>query len=301
MIEPERHGAGSSRGVGRFAHDAMACSFGLWIRTDDGKYAEQAARAAFDEIDELERHLSRFIPHSDVGRINRLEPGRATRVTPATRVCLERASALYVATEGAFDVGFRGKIDDQGEKPAAGGPPLVFDPEAHAVGVQRAGVELDLGGIGKGYALDRVAALLREWSLADALVHSGASTVVAIGQATADECWQVALRDPVEPERERGVVELADFALSGSGQVLHGGHIRAPRTGAVVEHFAAAWAIAPDALTADALSTAFMVLDVAGVERVCGRLRSVSAILLPAGEAAQPIVLGPHADAVRWR
>ena len=306
----------------RFDHDAMACTFGLNLLGVDRRYAEQVARAAFDEVDRLEQMLSRFVPHSDIARLSALKPGQCIPVAIETIECLQLAAQLHDLTGGAFDVAFR----TPGPRDVA---PLVLDPAAHAVGVQVPSVQLDLGGVGKGYAVDRVVALLREWGVPAGRVHAGQSTVRVFGTAAGGGTWRVGLRHPERTDETLGVVELADAvtpgsevmdaesgedvgarkrqpspnpsspqrvahgdlrgrgvvanALSGSGQRLHGGHIVNPRTGETAGTVQAAWAVAPTTALADGLSTAFMILSAGEIEAVCRRLPNVTAILLFTG------------------
>jgi thiamine biosynthesis lipoprotein len=306
------HPAPSDAGQ-RFEHDAMACTFGLRLFGVDRRYAEQAARAAFDEVDRLEQILSRFVPHSDIVRLSALKAGQSIPVAIETIECLQLAAQLHDLTGGAFDAAFRAP----GPRDVA---PLVLDPAAHAVGVQVSGVQLDLGGLGKGYAVDRVVGLLREWGVPAGRIHAGQSTVRVFGTSPGGGTWRVGLRHPERPDETLGVVELAErslpdsevmdaesgedlgarkrqpcpnpslegrevvaSALSGSGQRLHGGHIVNPRTGETAGTVQAAWAVAPNAALADGLSTAFMVLSAGEIEAVCRRLANVTAILLPAG------------------
>jgi thiamine biosynthesis lipoprotein len=271
----------------RFEHGAMACTFGLYLLDVEVRYARSAAQAAFDEIDRLETLLSRYIPHSDIARISALEPGQSVRVSPETIECLQLATKVYTATAGAFDVAFRSRRG----VPSA---PLVFDPAARAVGVQTTHVSLDLGAIGKGYAVDRAVTVLREWRIRSFLLHSGESTAYA--QAT----WRVALRGP-DPSTTLGSLELTNTALSGSGQRLHGGHIVDPRTEQSADRYDATWAIAPSAALSDALSTAFMLMSPDAVQDLCGQWPGVSAILLPAGAAVRDArCFGPRGAAVQW-
>jgi len=270
-----QHGQGGA--AHRFAHDAMACTFELYLVGVGARYARQAAEAAFEEVDRLEQLLSRFIPHSDIGQINALQPGSAIRVSPETIECLQLAAEVHQQTGGAFDIAFRSQPRIGPDGPS----PLIFDPTQSAIGVQRTGVVLDLGAIGKGYAVDRVAALLREWKIPAALVHSGQSTVYALGRPPTGDAWRLTLRSPDEQGDALGTLALTDEALSGSGQRLHGGHIRDPRTGAPATAYSATWAVASSAAVSDALSTAFMLLTPAEVATVCGRQRDVSGILRP--------------------
>ena len=120
----------------------------------DGRYAAQAAQAAFDLVDRLERELSRFLPNSDIARINHLAAGESTRVSPSTLECLVIARHVFDLTGGAFDVSI-----------GTGLPSLELDPDDFVVRATTDGVRVDLGGIGKGYAVDLMAELLEEWGL----------------------------------------------------------------------------------------------------------------------------------------
>lgn len=254
----------------------MACTFGLWLAGVDARYAQQAAWAAFDELDRLEALLSRFIPHGDVGRINAARPGEWVRVAPETIACLTLASNLYRQTKTAFDVAFRSR-----SRRAADMAPLVLDAAGRAIRTQAANVMLDLGALGKGYALDQMAAVLRDWSVPVGLLHGGQSSLLALGSPPDGLPWRVHLRDPADQARVLARVPLESGALSGSGQVLHGPHIVDPRTGAPPST-RAAWAVAPTAALSDALSTAFMVMTPAEIDALCGERGEVSAIVLAA-------------------
>ena len=281
------------RGV-RLAHDAMACTFELYLVGLDASRGQQVAWAAFDEVDRLEQMLSRFVPHSDIARVNALAPGQSVRVSAETIECLQLAAKVYMETGGAFDIAFRSRKRAVGSDPAQTVTPLVFDPTSHAVGVQIANVALDLGALGKGYAVDRVVALLHEWGVQAALVHSGQSTVYALGRQPDGSAWRVSLRRPDRQSVTLGTLELRDGALSGSGQLLHGGHIIDPRTGQPADALQATWAVAPSAALSDALSTAFMVMTPDAIASLCGRWEGVSAILRPAsGTQPEWLCFGP--------
>jgi thiamine biosynthesis lipoprotein len=279
--------------VQRFAHDAMACTFELYIVGADRTYARQAAQAALAEVDRLEQVLSRFVPHSDVARLNALSAGDSIRVGIETIECLQLAEQLYRETRGAFDIAFRSRARSRRPTRTRAALPLVFDPSQHSVGVRRVAVKLDLGGLAKGYAVDRAVAVLREWGVSAALVHAGQSTVYALGDLPEGGGWRVDLRSPDDPTETLGRLPLCDAALSGSGQRLHGPHIVDPRTGQPAGA-RAAWAIAPTGALADGLSTAFVVMSPEEAESLCGRWRGVSAILLPTGRGPQKLMcFGP--------
>ncbi len=280
-------------GMHRFDHHAMACTWGIVIAEESGRYAEQAARAAFEEIDRLERELSRFIESSDIARLNALRGGQALMVGRDALDCLELAARLHEETQGAFDVTVGGLIrrnEDAGsvvegpggEQPADaayGMRHLTIDRTRRAVGVAVDNMTIDLGGVGKGYAVDRAVELLREWSIQTALVHSGQSTLYAIGSPAAEAGWRIGVRDPLDHSRTLAHVLLRDAALSGSGLRLHGRHIIDPRRGRPAELREGAWAKAPTAAESDALSTAFMIMSDAEVEAYCGSHAGVAAWL----------------------
>lgn len=276
----------------RFTYDAMACTFGLSVLHAERRYAEQVAQAAFDELVRLEQLLSRFVLNSDIAQLNRLTPGQAIRVSPETLACLQLAAEMYAATEGAFDIAYRSR------RQAATVPmgQLVFDPAAHAVGVTGGRVDLDLGAVGKGYAVDRLVALLREWHVDAALVDSGQSTVYAVGQPPDAVTWTVSLRDPRDQQTVLREVTLHGAALSGSGQALHNGHIIDPRTGVSAAAAIGAWAIAPTAALSDALSTALMILPLDQAAQLCARLPGTRAYLLAADETTLRVI-DPTPDA----
>jgi thiamine biosynthesis lipoprotein len=258
--------AGEFVGLERFTHDAMACTWELFILREVPSYAAQAARAAFEEVDRLERELSRFIPTSDIARVNALRAGQSLRVGADAFACLELAQQVHEETNGAFDVtvGALVRPSEMPDSPATALPVgmhlLILERVARTVTVQAEGLMIDLGAIGKGYAIDQVVALLRDWGVTTALVHSGQSTVYALGSPPGQPGWRVSLRDPLDHSGALAGLYLRDRALSGSGTLLHGEHIIDPRTRSAARGPLGAWALASSAAISDAVSTALMVL-----------------------------------------
>ena len=264
----------------RFSHDAMATTFEIVIVGEDGAYAEQAAMEAFDEIDRLEREMSRFVEFSDVSQVNTLEAEESVVVGIATFECLRIALEVSEQTSGAFDVTF-------------GKSRLRLEEESIAVAAETGQPQIDLGGIGKGYALDHVAGLLQEWEIGRAILHSGQSTVRTLTPYGAEEGWPLSIRDPEEHGRILGSLQLRNESLSGSGLLLHGKHIIDPRTGQPADSKVGTWAIAPSAAHSDALSTAFMVMAPEEVEQYCRSHPDVSGLLLvPNGDDRQLLPFG---------
>ncbi len=197
----------------------MATVFEVHAVHDDGRYAEQAAQAAFDLVDRLERELSRFIPNSDIGRINELAPGERTRVAPTTIECLVIARHAFELTGGVFDVSIGTGLES-----------LELDADACVIGATRRGVKIDLGGVGKGYAVDLMAEVLEEWGVERALVHGGFSSVLALEPPPGHEGWPLTLSTPGARSRVFATVSPRQTAMGASG-VRKADHIVDPRTG----------------------------------------------------------------------
>lgn len=275
----------------RFTHRAMACEFGIAIDGDDARYGRQASDAAFEELGRLERLLSKFIPTSDIGQINSGPPGRPVVVSAETAECLELAAQVWCDTRGAFDVTVGGI---QAHTTAAVGMDYLQMDRRQRTACRRVdGLAVDLGGIGKGYALDRLAELLRGWGIHRALLDSGQSTVLAMGEG-----WTVALRDPFDQRSVLSQVVLCDCALAGSGAQLHGQHIIDPQTRRPASARAAAWAVAPSAAMADALSTAFMVMKRNEIDRYCSEQPGTRALLWD--EPGRFVAVGPSLAGCRF-
>ena len=259
----------------------------------DERYAAQAAQAAFDLVDRLERELSRFLPNSDIGRVNRLAAGESTRVSPSTLECLVIARHVFDLTGGAFDVSI-----------GTGLPSLELDADDFVVRATKGGVQVDLGGIGKGYAVDLMAELLEEWGLGQALVHGGFSSVLALEPPADRDGWPLTLSDPGEPSRVLARLSVRQTALAASG-LRKGDHIVDPRTGEPARGRLAAWVAVPRpeaaradasageaprvaaAAVADALTTAFMLLSLEEIEALCERSPGLEAWILPSPPMAR--------------
>jgi thiamine biosynthesis lipoprotein len=155
---------------------------------------------------------------------------------------------------------------------------IAIDADTMSVSRLDASVRIDLGGIGKGYALDRAADLLGEWGVRNALLHGGTSSVRAIGHRPGRDGWQADLRNPSDDQAALGAVMLRDCSLSGSS-TAQSRHIIDPRTGKPVDADRAAWALAGDATTADALTTALCVMDAEEIKRFAKRNPKLSFIL----------------------
>jgi thiamine biosynthesis lipoprotein len=268
-------GGRNADGIFRFSHHAMATVFEIFIHGEDPVYAHQAAFEAFQEVDRLEQELSRYIPNSDISCVNALAPSGKMLLGPEAFECLSLAVRYSNETGGAFDVTIGSLMDclltrdKQVRTPAperlrqarerTGMHHLRLNEAEQSVEVLDVVPQIDLGAIGKGYTVDRMIALLKEWDINNVLVHGGTSSVFARGLIPGHSGWPVTLSSPHTPERVLAQVEVADVGLGGSG-VQKGRHIIDPRAATPVSGGRAAWVVAESATRADAISTACMVM-----------------------------------------
>jgi thiamine biosynthesis lipoprotein len=183
---------------------------------------------------------------------------------------------------------------------------LEFDAALSTVHFQRSGLEINLGAIGKGYALDRCSELLRGCGIEDYLIHDGRSSVVAAGSrldsAHADRGWSIAVRHPVRHDQSLGELWLHNRACgtsSSGNQFFHFegkryGHIIDPRSGYPANDLLSATVLAPTAAEADALATAFFVMGAAATGDYCRQRPDLAAILIRSGSHVGSIELQTH-------
>ncbi len=289
--------------VHRFEHKAMHTVFELMVATDDGQLAQSAAYTVFQKVDKLEELFSRFLDVSEVAMISRLKPGETFRMAPETLECLMTATEVCAATHGAFDVTVGPVMDAlrevkhrwQGLTPqeresalaACGMNRLIIDRQNLLVAVKpdRLGrptpLELDFGGLAKGYALDVACEMLeQDWDFTDFLMHGGTSTVVARGSmGDGPPGWPVGVGGDWRERAGLDSVRLSAGALSGSGFEVKGAHVVDVRHGSAASRHAAAWSYAPSAAVADALSTAFLGLEWREIEAACAALPGSGALV----------------------
>lgn len=278
----------------RFQHAAMATQFEIRCAHADERHARQAARAAFEVVDRLERQLSRFIENSDIARINHLAAGEHTIVSYETMQCLTLAQAMWRATGGGFDIA-----------KGTGFETLQIVPGEFVVVATADGVSLDLGAIGKGLAVDRAVDVLEDWDVHRALIDAGQSSVIALDAPHGDAGWPLTLSEPCGGPV---VVRLdARQRVLGASGIRKGDHIVHPRDQAPVRGRRAAWVSAPrpvlarlseaagvepsPAAMADALSTAFMICDNTEIDAWCRDHPGVEAWILDAALMHFPMTM----------
>jgi FAD:protein FMN transferase len=298
---------------------AMATNFEI-ILPFGTPAAAQMGEEAFDLLDRLEEQMTVYRVSSEISRLNQQAFAGPVRVERRLFGLLELAAQINRETEDAYDITtgalikawgfFQGprRVPSEEQREAArrcvGMDKVTLDAERCRVRYHQPGIEINLGSIGKGYALDRMARKMRSRGCRRMLLHGGTSSVYAGGcPAEEEHGWQVAILHPWD-RRRLARVWLRDRAL-GTSAATHQhleyngkklGHILDPRTGWPASGIASASVLAPSAAEADALSTAFYVGGLELAQRYCEAHRGIAAIMLPEGDGAEPVAIGfaPH-------
>lgn len=241
-----------------FTYEAMNTTFSLWLRGVEDLAAPGIARLCCEMIDALESHLSRFIDTSDVSRINSLRAGETLYISDECHRCLLLSLEAYALTDGLFDITLGSRIEHRKSGRDGPAPPitgrLIVHPDVAAVTCVDPGRQLDLGGIGKGFALDQLKPLLIDWGVKDALLAAGASSLLAFGPTR----WPIELAGTSQSVS----LELKNQSLSVSGSVIQGAHIVHPAgQDAMPENPSTrVWVTASTAALAEIWSTTLMLM-----------------------------------------
>lgn len=250
----------------RLAVEAMRSRFEFILEGDNPASLQAAGEEAVREILSVERLLHPFEPSSDLASVRGTHP---VTVSGATIRFLQAAQSLTERTFGAFDL-----------TAASGGGGFLLSLAHSTVRLPREGMRLDPGALGKGWALERAADLLRESGVAKALLHGGTSSVVAIGAPEGEEGWRVGICDPSAPDTHFQSVCLADESLSVSSN-FERPHILDPKTGLPIVDVRLAIARTLSATEAEALSTALLVLGREGISPLSSRFPDATISLFP--------------------
>lgn len=273
------------------AREAMATRFELLLWGEDEAGLRAAGEEALREIEWSDAQLSRYRPGSAVSWLNAGAGGRPVRLDARVLRLLEECRHLSEATLGAFDptvgpllrawgfVGGKGRLPDPDQVEAArhlvGMERLEVRLEEGTARLAHRGMEVDLGSIGKGFALDRAMGVLEGHGVGQALLHGGTSSVHVLGLGANGGPWRIGWRVPgCSPEVEVITLEAPAFSVSAphgksfvhAGQTL--GHVLDPRSGTPVEGRLSAAVGSASSAACDALSTALLVLGEAGVPRL---------------------------------
>ncbi len=284
------------------SREAMGCTGTVRICGPDTPALPATVGAALDEIDRVDRLMSHYRRDSPLSRLNREAAKGPVAVEPELLDFLAECLRWSRESEGAFDVTVGplmkawGFFRDEGRVPGAGELAralavvgyrhVELDPAAGTIRFDRPGVELDLGGIGKGYAVDRVVSLLRQRGIVSALVNLGGSSVYGLGAPPGRRAWEIGIRDPSDPARTALNVPLRDRALSVSGGYERSfekdgvtyAHVMDPRTGQPVQGLLSVAVLAATATAGDALDNVFFVQGIEVARTALARLRPTEAV-----------------------
>ncbi len=302
----------------RVQRRAMACQFEITFAASDALFVP-AAQAALNQIDQIEAQLTVFRSTSAIADLNRRAANESVGCDGDLFALLTHCEALSRATDGAFDItstplsrcwGFlrrEGRLPADSEIASArdvvGMQHVLFDRLQSQVRFAKPGVELSLGAVGKGYALDTVAATLRQRGVDHALLSAGRSSLMAIGGR--GRGWAVDIVSARRPVTANPIARawLRNQALgtSGAGDQFvevdgrRFGHVLDPRTGWPTDTMLSASVICASAADADALSTAFLVGGPSLAERYCNHHPEVLALLTPNDGSGTTLVIGNQA------
>ncbi len=246
----------------------MGTRFEVRLRGQDAELLEAVAVAVIEEIVRLDGVLSRFDPRSEISRINREAHHAPARVDREVFGLLEKCEEARRLAGGYFDV--TASPEMVVEESA-----LELDAENCTVRFTRQDVNIDLGGVGKGYALDRGREIMLRFGVTCGLLHGGTSSVLAAGAHPNKNGWPVAVRHPLAPDAAPvAQIELVDQALSCSA-ARHPGQRQSdvlnPLTGRSLDGNAACVTLAANATAAEIFSTALLAMGREEAERYLER------------------------------
>jgi thiamine biosynthesis lipoprotein len=259
---------------------SMGTTFDIVAVHEPGAEVERAIASALDEIERLDRVLSHYRDDSDLARLLREEPDRFVRVDPSLYDVLSTALLVSARSNGRFDVTIAPVLKAWQRARALGRAPSAAEiaDAQQCVGYQRVRLappdrvrlgsgclDIDLGGIGKGYAVERAIAVLAAAGIRHAVVNAGSSSIAAIGHPPGRSGWLVEIGHGTPAAR---TIELRNQSLSTSRQALVSfdsdapsfGEILDVRTGAPIDGKLSVTVVAPGATMADALSTTLLLM-----------------------------------------
>jgi thiamine biosynthesis lipoprotein len=264
--------------------DAMGATFSVVLYGRQRAVMDAAIDASFAEVARLDALLSNYRAESEWSEVNRRAAEEPVRVSPELFQLLSKCMATSRESEGAFDIavgplmklwGFykgSGRLPSRAEVdsvlPSVGWRHIALDAESRTVRFDCAGVEMDPGGIGKGYAVDCMVEVLRRRGFMSALVAGSESTVYGMGAPPEEpRGWRVGIKDPRNRRRTVDEVFLRDASLSTSGSTekffrAEGGvysHIMDPRTGFPAAASGSVSVIAPRATDGEAWAKPYFI------------------------------------------
>jgi thiamine biosynthesis lipoprotein len=280
---------------------AMGTAVEITLMGDNEEQANKAALQAFQEIKRVETLMSPWVESSDVSRINRLAGKEWVKVSPETTDVMKKAQEISELSGGGFDITVGPLTQIWRNAREKGLPPSSQDVKERLILVnfrdvminregqvflKKRGMSIDLGGIAKGYAVDRAFELLRTLGYQNLIVNAGGD--LRAGGSKIDHPWSIGIQDPRVSQKIMAKISISDAAVATSGDYekffFHQGkryhHIFNPRDGFPTEGCQSVTVIYKDGMTADALATALFVLGPEKGYSLCQRLDGVECLIV---------------------
>jgi len=271
------------------------------LQGDDEAAAGKAALQAFQEIGRIEQLMSPWIQTSDVHRINRSLEKEWVEVSPETFAVIGRAQNISELSAGAFDITVAPLVQLWRTARGKGVPPPseeinkilslidfrnISTRSDGKILLRKRGMAIDLGGIAKGYAVDRAFDTLQSLGYKNVIVNAGGD--VRVGGLKTDQPWSIGIQDPRASDKIMATILVSDGAIATSGDYekffLHRGkryhHILSPKTGLPAEGCRSVTVLSKEGLAADALATAIFVLGPGKGYSLCQRLNAVECLIV---------------------
>ena len=284
----------------QLALNAMATRFEILLQGDDPVALRAAGEEALAEVKRLHQRLSFYDPSSTVSHINRMASHFPVQISPNLFSLFELSQDIYHKTDCAFDItvgplvktwgffGGSGQCPNEADRCEAmektGMDKVILNDQNYTIAFERDGMAIDLGAIGKGYAIEEASNILLECGITSALIHGGTSTMTAIGTPSPNEDgWPIGVVDPQDPAQVLTSIKICDQSFSVSAP--HGkafqkdgqlwGHIIDPRLGTPVQGARLSAVSHKSATVSDALSTAFLAMDRTEIPRIAKKFAGI--------------------------
>ncbi len=300
----------------------MGTLFEVQVYDANPERARGAIASALDEMARVDRLLSNYNPASELSRMNQKAPEQPFHASAELFNFVAVSRKFYDDTEGTFDPTVGALVRAWGffsrhpglptaeqiaaARLATGFDKVRIDPRERTIRYAVPGLEMDPGGIGKGFAADQATKVMKRLGIHAALVSAGGSSISAIGHPPGQRAWRIAISNPANQSKALAVVDLRDTSLSTSGvtrQSLESGshtysHIFDPRTGEPVENMCQVTVVTRSGTAAEALSKAAFILSRENLTVVLKRYPGSHVLRLEGSCASSSVWVTPRSESV---
>ena len=290
-----------SANLHKYHQVSMGTVIEITLVSEDGEAAQKASLQAFQEIRRIEQLMSPWIETSDVSRLNRSVGKEWVKISPETLEVIQRSQKISGLSEGAFDITIAPLTQLWRKARERGAPPsseevkkildlvsyrnLLIQSDGKAF-LKKKGMAIDLGGIAKGYAVDRAFEILTSLGYKNLIVNAGGD--LRAGGLKNNQLWSIGIQNPRLPEKVMATISVSDSAIATSGDYekffFHQGkryhHILNPKTGFPADRCRSVTVLAADAMTADAMATAVFILGPEKGYALCQKIGGVECLIV---------------------